>query len=240
MKRLGLVITLLLMLSLTGCIHKYQLSDENTEVAAEYMAGILLQYDENYQSSLIKKEELEEKIVNLLAEEANKAVSTPTPTPVPTNEESGSQVVGDENTLMDGEFTIAEVIGATNIDIQYDSYKLYNSYPEDDTSTYFSLTPNIGSQLLVATFSLGNETDKKRKIDLSKSKIVYQLDVNVGTIYKPLLTLLENDLQFIMMNVEPKKKETALLIFEVPKDVEMKNINLIISKDSKTEIIEIK
>ncbi|HKL80585.1 MAG TPA: hypothetical protein VJ888_09160, partial [Mobilitalea sp.] len=234
MKKLGLVITLLLILSLTGCIHEYQLSDENTEVAAEYMAGLLLEYDENYQSSLIKQEELEENTMGLSVEEGNSAVPTPTstPTPVPTNEEGGSQAAGDENTLIDGEFTIAEVIGATNFDIQYDNYKLYNSYPEDATSTYFSLTPNEGKQLLVATFLIGNTTDKKRKIDLNKSKIVYQLDINVGSIYKPSLALLENDLQFIVMTVEPKKKETALLIFEVPKDVEMKNINLIISKDS--------
>jgi hypothetical protein len=62
----------------------------------------------------------------------------------------------------------------------------------------------------------------------------------VGTVYKPLLTLLENDLQYIDITIEAGKTETVLLVFEVSKDVEISEINLIALKDERTEIIEIK
>lgn len=68
----------------------------------------------------------------------------------------------------------------------------------------------------------------------------YQLDVNVGTIYKPLLTLLKNDLQYFDITLKPGQSEKALLVFEISKDRDAANINLLISRENRSKIIEIK
>jgi len=93
---------------------------------------------------------------------------------------------------------------------------------------------------LVASFLAKNISDKEKTLNLSNSKVLYQLDINVGTVYKPLLTLLENDLQYIDITIGAGKNKTVLLVFEVSKDIDISNINLIASKDDRTEIIEFK
>ena len=89
-------------------------------------------------------------------------------------------------------------------------------------------------------FLIENITNEEQTIDLSKSIIQYQLDINTGTIYKPELALLENNLQYINMKVKPGDKIPAVLIFEVSKDIDMSKINLIISQGSKSKILEVK
>ncbi len=241
MKKLGLILLTLLMLSLTGCIHEYQLSEETTDVVAEYMACSLLDHDKNYEKDLLNKEELEaaaeEDIKDTVAAEDVGQDAKP--------EEDADQDAqaseGEEGTTEPAEdFTITEVIGAENFDITYNNYKLCDVYPEDETNAYFSLTPLEGNQLLVASFTAENLTKKEKRLDLRKSKVDYQLDINVGTIYKPLLTLLENNLKYIDMKIGEGKKEEVLLIFEISKDIKLDDINLIISNGTKTEIIDIK
>ncbi len=241
MKKTGLVLLTLLMLSLTGCLHEYQLTEESTEVVAEYMAGVLLNKDENYERHLLSWEELNitteedaerpdnsgnEDIGDESKEEPDKDKQTP--------------IRGEESTESNKDYTITEVIGADHINISYNSYKFYNVYPEDETNAYFSLTPMEGNQLLVVSFTAENLTDKEKRLDLRKSKVDYQLDINVGTIYKPLLTLLENNLKYIDMKIGAGKKEEVLLIYEISKDLQVDDINLIISNGAKTEIIDIK
>lgn len=238
MKKMRLIMLTLLMLSLTGCINEYQLSEEATDVAAEYLAGALLENDKNYETELLNWEELE-----TAAEETKEAdVSgdqNTEPTAAP-DEDAQTPGEDEDTTEPEKDFTISEVIGAENFNITYNSYKLCSVYPEDETNAYFSLTPLEGNQLLVASFTAENLTKKEKKLDLRKSKVDYQLDINVGTIYKPLLTLLENNLKYIDMKIGAGKKEEVLLIFEISKDIQMDDINLIISNEAKTEIINIK
>lgn len=237
MRKLTFVVLLILILSMTGCINDYRLSEEGTDVVAEYMADVLLDEDERYEKSLLEEEELGLEQADTDEPEEITAV-TPTPTLVPEDDEALSG--NNEESGVDNDFTISEVMGIADFDIQYIGYKLHGTYPEDDTNPYFSLTPREGNQLLVISFSIKNITGKVTKIDLSDAKISYHLDINIGTIYKPELALLENDLQFIDMEIEAEDTQTAVLIFEISKDIDMTDINLIISKDSRAEIIEIK
>lgn len=240
MKRMGIILLLIIILSLTGCIQEYMLSEEETGIVAEYIAGLLIENDDNYEASLIDREEL------LLSQDSDADLMddisvSPTPTP-PADENDNSHMSENSSTEDAGDdiYTVSEVLGVEGLDIQYIGYKLYDSYPDDETSSYFSITPRKGNQLLVSSFSIENETDKDRKIDLRKADISYQLDINIGTIHKPYMAFLENDLRLINMLIEKDTIKTAVLIFEVPKDLDMNEINLIISNGSRAEIIEIK
>lgn len=232
MKKIGLVVLVIISLSLTGCIHEYQITEEASSVAAEYMAGVVLKYDRNYMEKLVEPNPIDEK--GQIAEEIEE-----TPIPISAVDDTNAQMEQQEVVNQD-DYTLSDVIGISDFDIEYVRYKLSDTYPEDNENAYFSLTPREGKELLVVEFSINNKKKSDKSIDLSKTKITYQLDVNVGNIYKPLLTLLENDLQYINMSIKAGKKKTALLVFEISKDVDMKNINLIVSRDVKTEIIEIK
>ena len=241
MKKLGLVLLTLLMLSLTGCIHEYQLTEDATEVVAEFMACSLLEHDEDYEKDLLNKEELEAAAEEDTkeADVAEDVVQNAKPDEEPDKDTQASEVE-EGTTEPEEDYTITEVIGAENFDITYNSYKLCEVYPEDETNAYFSLTPLEGNQLMVASFTAENLAKKEKTLDLRKSKVDYQLDINVGTIYKPLLTLLENNLKYIDMKIGAGQKAEVLLIFEISKDIKLDDINLIISNGAKTEIIDIK
>lgn len=229
------------MLSLTGCMKPYPLSDSQTGMVAEYMAGILLANDKEYSSSLLNQQEIEEIQEEEKRKEERKQEEDRDKEESDRNESASSTAGGNQNSEKQNiHYTLAELMGDSNFDIKYTSYKLVNTYPEDESNLVFSLNPREGYQLLVVNFSVENITDTDKTIDLSKSKIQYQLDINVGTVYKPQLALLENNLQYIDMTIEAGATIPAVLIFEVSSDIDMSNINLIISKDSKTEIIKIK
>lgn len=235
MKRLLVVFICVSMITLTGCMKEYTLSEKNTDIMAEYMAGRLLETDKKYSPSLLSYHEITD--LNKNTPETEQKPEPVEPTVAPDDQDYNN----DDITPSDGEhYTLSEIIGDSRFDIQYVDSIFADTYPEDESNLVFSVDPREGYQLLVVNFSVENRTDKDETIDLSQAKIQYQLDINVGTIYKPQLALLENNLQYINLKVKAKVKIPAVLIFEVPGDIDMSDINLIVSRDKKTEIIEIK
>lgn len=234
MKRLLIIYICVLGVILTGCMKEYPLTETQTDIVAEYMAGRLLEEDKKYSPSLISYQEIidDEEIPPVNESE-------PEPTILPETTEDNEKDTSSAVVPGDIQYTLSEVIGDQSFDIQYTGYKLAETYPEDESNLVFSVDPRVGYQLLVANFIIENITDIDRAIDLSKIQIQYQLDINVGTIYKPQFALLENNMQYINLNVKAGAKIPAVLIFEVTKDIEMKDINLIVSRDTRTEIIEI-
>lgn len=234
MKRLLIIFICVLGVILTGCMKEYPLTETQTDIVAEYMAGRLLEEDKKYSPSLISYQEIidDEEIPPVNESE-------PEPTMIPETTEDNEEDTSSAVVPGDIQYTLSEVIGDQSFDIQYTGYKLAETYPEDESNLVFSVDPRVGYQLLVANFIIENITDIDRAIDLSKIQIQYQLDINVGTIYKPQFALLENNMQYINLNVKAGAKIPAVLIFEVTKDIEMKDINLIVSRDTRTEIIEI-
>ena len=59
MKRVGFGIffILLSMMSLTGCMEAENLTEQQSDLIAEYSAGVLLRYSDKYQHRLITKEQ---------------------------------------------------------------------------------------------------------------------------------------------------------------------------------------
>lgn len=236
MRKLSVVIIILLMLSLTGCIKEFNVSEEKSDEAAEYMAGLLLKYDKDYEAGLTPQDQLIPETETAPVEGGNSAV-TPTPAAV---EGSADSETGKVTQTPAKNYTLTEVIGDKNFDIRYTGYQICETYPKDSTNAYFSLTPRDGNQLLVVSFTAQNIKAGKKSLNLINSEVKYQLDINVGTIYKPLFTLLENDLQYTDVTIGAGDTEALLLIFEVSKDVDIANINLMVSKGDKSEIIEVK
>lgn len=214
----------------------YPLTDTQTDIVAEYMASRLLENDKKFSPSLISYQEV-------LKYEELSSVEEPEPSVAPDVENNNVDSNDDSpiDTAVDIKYTLSEVIGNQSFDIQYTGYKLVDTYPEGETNAVFSIDPRMGYQLLVASFTIENTSKENVGFDLLNAKIQYQLDINVGTVYKPQLTLLENDLQYInIKSIKPGDKIKAVLIFEVTKDIDMSNINLIVSRGNRTEIIKVK
>jgi hypothetical protein len=232
MRRLLVIFISVLALLFTGCMKAYPLTEEETDIVAEYMAGLLLAKDKNYSLSLLSYDEVKEL--------SNQATTNTKEEPI--EETDKDNVIDNESEInsLDKTNSLSEVIGNKNFEIQFTGYKLADTYPEDETNRVFSIDPRKGNQLLIVNFTLENLNNKDMTIDLSKEKIQYQLKINGENIYKPLLVLLENNLQYINMKIAANSKIPTVLIFELEKDTDLSKISLLVSNNSKSKEIEFK
>lgn len=226
-KRLLLVLAVVSMFGLTGCANSIRLTENENSIIAEYLAGVLLSQQKTYDQALI--------------EPSPTPIPTLTPTPLEVSKSnqdsdkgssSGSQ--SSSNVQANADFT--EVIGIKNLTIEYTGYDMVSNFSDE----YFSLDASKGKQLMVIKFDVKNTSKNAVRFQLADADIQYQLDINTGTIVKPQLTFMLNDLRYIDIEIGGKEVKETIVIFEVPKKQEIKTANLIISKDEKTAIVKLK
>lgn len=229
-KRLLLAIAVVSMFGLTGCANSIRLTENENNIIAEYLAGVLLSHQRSYDQALIEPSPTPTPI----------PVSTQTPTPTKTESSkdsskgntSGNQTIS--NVQANSDFT--EVIGIKNLTIEYNDYDMVGSFSDE----YFSLDASKDKQLMVIKFDVKNTSKKAIKLQLADAGIKYQLDINTGTIVNPQLTFMLNDMRYLDLEIGGNETKETIVIFEVPKKQEMKTANLIISKGEKTAIIKLK
>lgn len=240
MRKWSFVIGVLCVLSLTGCASTYRLSDVETDIVAENMAVLLLKHDHNYQDKelLLPKEELEKEMFPTKTDTEDASLSKADQNEKRENKESAAKQPQSGQPEQEV-YTLSQVIGAKDFDIKYKEYKLYKNYPEDISNTYFSLTPREGNQLLVVSFDAGNTSKDTKSLNLIKTGIRFELKVNQEKTYVPLLTLLENDLQYINIPVEGQKTEEGILVFEIPQE-KISAVNLTITNGDRAANLEMK
>lgn len=256
MRKILLFIVVLCGIMLTGCTQLVELTDQESDMLAEYMAGVVLKSDTDYEDALIYPEETEE--VPEATIDGAKAILETTDSIETTTSNETSDVIEtsiDENTATleyatavkpeqnqeTAEFlNLTEEVGNGKFSITYSNYSFYDSYPNDKNNNYFTLEASANRKLLMVSFDIKNLSNKTQSLNLIEANINYQLDCNTGTIYKPMMTLLINDIQYINLDVAAGKTRKAVIVFDVLKDVDISNINLNISNQDKTTNIKIK
>lgn len=193
-------------LSLTGCADIKNLSEEQENEIAEYAAGVLLQNSDKYSYRLITKEEKE-------------VTETPTPTPTsataqasdaPQESQPEQTAAAPEDSKK--EVSLDDLYHLKGVSILYTSYRLADKYGSSQ------IRAEQGKKLLVAEFSLKNNSGAKKKVKLiDRRKITYQLNVD-GTTYSPQISLLENQLDYLEAVIAKGKSQKAVLVFQVDKN----------------------
>ena len=107
------------------------------------------------------------------------------------------------------------------------------------SNDYFSLQAKEGSQYAVVSFLLQNNSDRDVVFDASGRGLEYSMDVNIDTIFRASLSLLENDLQYMEIQVPASGSAEAVLVFEIS-DTEIKTLHLIIQdKEENTVFVKL-
>ncbi len=228
---------------LCGCLESTPLTDTEMDVVADYAATLLLKYDENYTTSLYYADVREVQLTPTPSPTATPVATakptppgttsnpagngsadtrlTPTPTPIPTptpalynDVETGKQ--------------LTEIIAVENITITCEGYELMDSVVSNE---YFSLKAKEGRKYAVVSFKLHNNTDRDMIFDASEKGLEYTLDINTGDVSRVSLSMLENDLQYMPINVPANGEADAVVVFEV-KDTVIDTLHLIIENKS--------
>ncbi len=198
-------------LSLTGCADIKNLSEEQENEIAEYAAGVLLQNSDKYPYRLITKKEKE------VTETPTPMPATPTPTSAAAQASDAPQESQPEQTAAapedsKKEVSLDDLYHLKDVSILYTSYRLADKYGSSQ------IRAEQGKKLLVAEFSLKNNSGAKKKVKLiDRRKITYQLNVD-GTTYSPQISLLENQLDYLETVIAKGKSQKAVLVFQVDKN----------------------
>lgn len=237
--------------ALGGCMEIGDLSEEKAELVAQYSAGVLLRYSEDYDKRLISRQQTEE-------------IGEDEPTPVPeitnppiavsgTGVSSVPQVTsGQKASDADASLTadradtdtaaavkLSELYDIKGVKFAYRSYHFCKKYQEN--ARMAPITAEEGREKLVVKVKVKNVSGESKKINLIGKAFSYELDVD-GTVYKPEISILTNGgLNYLKTTLRKAESETAVLIFDVPAgQKKASDIRLTVKKGKKKSVVRIK
>lgn len=250
-KKLLLLLFSLCVLLLVGCGQVVDLTDEETQLIAEYAAELLLKYDINFEDRLDEGYQKAEEMSSEALEQWNSSeMTTEVATEFSVDEEMTENVVSTEtmttedseeidNNLSDDaddegatdddkipagtESNIAVIAGIEGADITFRQYSIVDKYPAtDEQGEFIYLEASEGYQLLVLQFDVVNKTDDLLPISLIDLELDYRVVCNGSKAAKPMLTILMDDLGTLETNVEPNASQEAVLVFQVSDGMQQK------------------
>lgn len=248
MRKLFLLLIVICGVTLTGCAQLIDMNDQESDVLAEYMAGTMLRHADNYDEALIYPETTESTETSETAETdetTDAAKTTGVSDPINNTIEDTSAETADITTTSDDSQNgnivrldnMFKSILKDNFAIAYTDYKFYDSYP--DENEFFTLETTKDKKLLAVSFNVKNITKKSKELDLKDYNLVYQLTDNKDTVYNPMMTLLNNDIQYIDFKIAAGKTQKAVILFNVPKDIDVSNMKLTITYKDKTTLLDL-
>ena len=213
---------------LTGCSSGPDLSRVNNDLEAEYMAGLILKNDSEYGKML----------------DYDRSILTATPTPEPTIAPAPTQTQSGTDPAQQTEpdaASSAEPAGETYVDVKDvvnvqgirvtpQTYELKNTYGTE----YASLSARSGKRLFIVKFRIKNTSSSERKVNMNKKGFDYQLSVDGNTVGSPLMTILQEDLQYYQETIPAGKSREAVLIFEVDKKLKITDAHVNVSNGTGT------
>lgn len=204
---------------LTGCIDSMpDMTEEQSELVAEYAADMLLKYSPNYHYRIADEEEVasaEAEMETSQEEETMQEESQPSQDLSQTG--SGETVsVGAETSVEDGsEYDLAAFFGMDQFSIMYASCEVTDAYPNAESGVGFSVTAPQGYNLLVLHFDVENLGEEAAQCDLFDQISKVSVNVNDAGYVQALSTLLTNDLTTYMEDIPAGEVADAVVVVPV-------------------------
>lgn len=204
---------------LTGCIDSMpDMTEEQSELVAEYAADMLLKYSPNYHYRIADEEEVasaEAEMETSQEEETMQEESQPSQDLSQTG--SGESVsVGAETSVEDGsEYDLAAFFGMDQFSIMYASCEVTDAYPNAESGAGFSVTAPQGYNLLVLHFDVENLGEEAAQCDLFDQINKVRVNVNDAGYVQALSTLLTNDLTTYMEDIPAGEVADAVVVVPV-------------------------
>lgn len=204
---------------LTGCIDSMpDMTEEQSELVAEYAADMLLKYSPNYHYRIADEEEVasaEAEMETSQEEETTQEESQPSQDLSQTG--SGETVsVGAETSVEDGsEYDLATFFGMEQFSIRYASCEITDAYPKAESGAGFSVTAPQGYNLLVLHFDVENLGEEAAQCDLFDQISKVTVNVNDAGYVQALSTLLTNDLTTYMEDIPAGEVADAVVAVPV-------------------------
>ena len=184
---------------LTGCdlVPSLNLTEEQSTLIAEYAAGKLIEYVKGHPGGLMILDDVDRADVNpgLKKDEPEPMPETVDPLPPPVDAPSLPEEEGENPTVPDAQpeqealvdapedisststKSIAEALGISGAELQYDHFETAMTYP-DNTELAFTMKAAPGKELLIVHFLLTNPGDSDIEAHSDSSNFKVRLMLN--------------------------------------------------------------
>ena len=226
MKKVSVLLCGLTVALLTaGCGEMPDLTQEETDLIAEYAAGILLKYDKDQVNRLVDIPIVEEDEVELEPEETEEEQTEP--------EDEESTAVVDVSQDEETEPTVSSVeqyYGVPNVMITYTGYEVADSYPPstEEEDLVFSMDASAGKQLLVLKFNAQNLSGEDQNLNMLGYGARFRVSVNGESSKGALATMLVNDMQTYNDVIPAGVAVELVSIVEIPQGTSVGSIDMIL------------
>ena len=246
MKKLWCLLAILVLsVTLTGC--GVELSEEENRVIAEYAADLLLKYDRDYTSSLVEEEvPATEQTTQAPSTDSTTEGTTEEPSTQPPQESSSTESPASEDTTGSsdaaGEIDSGKIVGLEGISITYNQCMFLDRYPSvDQDGAFIYLEADPGYQLVVIKFDIANITAQDIAVDLLNTDINYKLVYNQTKAASPMLTILMDDLGTYESVVPAGNEQSAVLVFQISKDLisQIQSLDIRVTYKNEESVIHI-
>ncbi len=220
------------------------LTEEETAMITEYATNLVVKHSEISNRQLLGAKELEIGILEEAADrerqirqkEIEKAYLNSLEVDAKEREEESKSSKDNGEGNKDNavsQKSMAEFFDENSFLIDYTSYSLCSSYPENEADNLFmAMDATAGKQLCVLHFQVKNQTEQSQELNMLNKKERFTLRLDDGQTISAQSTLLMDDLSSYVGTVEAGNTKELVLIFEVEEGVsQMDNMELIM-KDS--------
>lgn len=213
---------------LSGCNSELpDLTEEEAALITEYATNLIVKHSELSDRNLLSSTELETGILEeaearerkLKADEIaeaylNKDVEMIEGGVQDSSESDGAS--GEQAVMSAPSLTISEFFEENDFGIEYASYELCDSYPEEGSDDLFmAMDATSGHQLCVVKFQVRNTSASDQEFDMFSKKGRFTLQTGDGQKIQAQSTMLLNDLSSYRGTVPANASEEMVLIFEV-------------------------
>lgn len=241
----GKVIGLLAMSAalLTGCVdHMPELTAEQSDIIAEYAAGLLLKYSSNYSYKIVSEEEVAAAMAGRQEDSEPETEKETETDEVQTGEEpdqnaplpdDGTQPAEEETEQVQfvADLDFAAEFGIDDLIIRYQSFEICSSYPEGNSG--FSVDAAQGKKLLVMHFDMEGLPEEDVDCNLFDYDIKMRVNINDTVSANVLSTLIPNDLASYIEVVPAGERIDVVAVAQIDDMTEEEIQTLVLRASSK-------
>lgn len=230
---------------LCGCADSIpQMSNEEEALVTEYATNLLVKHSTLTDRTLLDAKEMEMEIANETAkQERLKKTKELQETYLNASNDSAvdKETTSTENTSASAtkkepeqtSCSFSEFLQEDGFSIEYTSYMLCDSYPENsEDEFYVAMDASAGKQLCVLTFSANNRTDTEKELNILQKKCRFSVKIDGGDAIFAQATLLTDDLSSYAGTIPAGGTEQMVLVFEIPDDITWINSMQLVMADS--------
>lgn len=224
-------------LQITGC-GAINLTTQEKNVIAEYIANVLLKHDKTYEPTFQYDLEEEEDI-----EEPEEKPAEETP-----NEEEeendniaqkGQDTKPSKKKDNKEEYAAISTIYQSGLKVSSSGCSFYKTYPEK-VNAILPIEAASGNTICVAKLKIKNSSASSKKLNFLEENYSYQLEVDGKKTYNAVQSLLVDDIQYLDVSLKAGKSCQAIVAFEIPAKAKTKPLKLLVTNDSKKAALKLK